>query len=218
MEKDFLIWYTAEIMKGNIRKSYNFQFAITIIVTIIALIFLVLCTYKSIYRIAKTDSLTIGDKAVYEISEKVSKLLLDGVNTVNSITESVEYMLKYENSPKSIAAYLDYESKRNLTKFGSEFLCVYGYIDGSFIDSWNWLPPEDFSPIERSWYKKAVNASGKTIIVDPYIDLHTNKLIVSISKMLSDGESVISLDVSLGAIQNFTKNVNLNGEGYGFII
>ena len=36
--------------------------------------------------------------------------------------------------------------------------------------------------------------------------------------MLSDGESVISLDVSLTAIPNLTKNVNLNGEGYGFIV
>ena len=38
------------------------------------------------------------------------------------------------------------------------------------------------------------------------------------SKMLSDGESVISLDRTLDDIQVIAEEINLNGNGYGFVM
>ena len=51
----------------------------------------------------------------------------------------------------------------------------------------------------------------------PYLDAQTGTVMVSVSQLLYDNESVISLDVSLEAIQENTENINLNGQGYGFV-
>ena len=40
---------------------------------------------------------------------------------------------------------------------------------------------------------------------------------MSVSQLLYDGESVISLDVTLDPIQSETENIKLNGQGYAFV-
>lgn len=50
------------------------------------------------------------------------------------------------------------------------------------------------------------------------IDAQTNQVIISLSKMLPDGKSVISLDRTLDDIQVITEEINLNGNGYGFVM
>ena len=41
---------------------------------------------------------------------------------------------------------------------------------------------------------------------------------MSISKMLSDGESVISLDIEMDAIYEIAENISVDGMGYGYVI
>ena len=40
---------------------------------------------------------------------------------------------------------------------------------------------------------------------------------VSISQLLEDKESVISLDIELGTLQEETEAIKFNGHGYGFV-
>ncbi len=100
----------------------------------------------------------------------------------------------------------------------SNFTGIYGYINGSYIDGSGWIPPDGYVPQERVWYTEAVKAGGKATIVAPYLDAETHTVMVSVSELLSDGESVISLDIALTEIQNITKSMTMNDKGYGFII
>lgn len=95
---------------------------------------------------------------------------------------------------------------------------IYGYINGSYIDGSGWIPPDGYVPQERVWYTEAVKAGGKATIVAPYLDAETHTVMVSVSELLSDGESAISLDIALTEIQNITKSMTMNDKGYGFII
>ncbi|MFR3346423.1 MAG: cache domain-containing protein [Anaerobutyricum sp.] len=72
-------------------------------------------------------------------------------------------------------------------------------------------------PQDREWYKAAVRADGESTFVQPYLDAQTNTIMVSISRLLEDKKSVISLDIELGTLQQETQAIKLNGQGYGFV-
>ncbi len=63
----------------------------------------------------------------------------------------------------------------------------------------------------------AVKANGESTFVQPYLDAQTNTIMVSISRLLEDKKSVISLDIELGTLQQETQAIKLNGQGYGFV-
>lgn len=65
-------------------------------------------------------------------------------------------------------------------------------------------------------YTAAMEADGECVIVPPYLDAQTNTIMISVAKRLYDGESVISYDIALNKIQEFTESISLNNQGYIF--
>ncbi|MBQ3688030.1 MAG: hypothetical protein II932_09365, partial [Treponema sp.] len=53
---------------------------------------------------------------------------------------------------------------------------------GVFYDSANWLPPEDWDPSQRGWYKEAIACRGGIAYSVPYVDADTGRLCVGISR------------------------------------
>lgn len=91
-------------------------------------------------------------------------------------------------------------------------------FNGEYLDGIGWVPEDDYVPQERPWYTTALKGKGKPVIVSPYLDAQTNSIMISVSQMLSDGESVISLDIVMDEVQEFAQNIQLDGNGYGFVI
>ena len=90
-------------------------------------------------------------------------------------------------------------------------------FNGEYLDGIGWQPEKDYVPQDREWYKAAVAANGEPTFVQPYLDAQTGTIMVSISQLLEDKESVISLDIELGTLQEETEAIKLNGHGYGFV-
>jgi phosphoserine phosphatase RsbU/P len=93
-----------------------------------------------------------------------------------------------------------YANQRNID------LVYLGTSDGYYISHpWTKLK-KDYSPFEREWYKKAVEASGKTVWVGPYISANKNKIILTCAKAIKNFEgkiiAVCGLDVTVKEITN----------------
>lgn len=183
----------------------------------VALIFIVCFTFFSFYKIAKEDAVSIGEKAVYEISAKFDNYLLKGNEFISISSESVDFMLKNNTSDEMIKKFFDSTSE-NLKNKDSSFTGLYGYINGKYVDGSGWIPDSSYNPKARDWYINAIRAKGDVVVIPPYVDSKNGTLLISISRMLSDYSSVISIDVNMDEIQEISKNISLNGEGYGFII
>lgn len=183
----------------------------------VALIFIVCFTFFSFYKIAKEDAVSIGEKAVYEISAKFDNYLLKGNELISISSESVDFMLKNNTSDEMIKKFFDSTSE-NLKNKDSSFTGLYGYINGKYVDGSGWIPDSSYNPKARDWYINAIRAKGDVVVIPPYVDSKNGTLLISISRMLSDYSSVISIDVNMDEIQEISKNISLNGEGYGFII
>jgi hypothetical protein len=61
---------------------------------------------------------------------------------------------------------------------------LYGYFENVFdepvyIDGTSWLPPDDYNPSDRGWYKEAKANCGEITETLPYIDATTDQLIIS---------------------------------------
>jgi methyl-accepting chemotaxis protein len=62
-----------------------------------------------------------------------------------------------------------------------EFYAIYAGCEDNYAGySDGWEAPADYIITEREWYKQA-KAAGKTIITDPYIDVSTQKMVITIA-------------------------------------
>ena len=72
---------------------------------------------------------------------------------------------------------------------------------GVFYDSANWLPPEDWEPSARGWYKEAIARKGEIAYSVPYVDADTGLLCVGISRHIVGPSGavtgVVSVDILL---------------------
>ena len=72
---------------------------------------------------------------------------------------------------------------------------------GVFYDSANWVPPEDWDPSQRGWYKEAIACRGGIAYSVPYVDADTGRLCVGISRHIVGPSGavtgVVSVDILL---------------------
>lgn len=190
----------------------------TLTITLLALGLMVLINFISFYSNAVSDMYAIGESSLSQEKEQLNGYLLKGMDVLQVTAISIEHMMKEGASSEEIEDFLMEESERYMKDIDSNFTGVYGVFNGDYIDGIGWVPEEDYVPQEREWYVAAKEAQGSPVIVSPYLDAQTNTIMISVSQMLYDGESVISIDIALEEIQVITQNIQLNGMGYGFVI
>ncbi|WJM60988.1 methyl-accepting chemotaxis protein [Bacillus amyloliquefaciens] len=78
--------------------------------------------------------------------------------------------------------------------------------------------PKGYNPIERDWYKKAVENKGKVVVTDPYRTASTNTMVVTIVQQTKDGSGVIAINMKIEELLKTTKKVNIGKSGYAFIL
>lgn len=199
-------------------KTNRRHFFITIIVAMAALTFLAVYMMTSFYRNARKDALALGASTMAQEKEQAERYLSRALDIIQITSMEIEYLLQKEADPDVILAFLENESDYYMNSVDKDFTGVYGWIGGVYLDGIGWVPEADYVPTERVWYTDAVKAGGEPVMISPYLDAQTGTIMISLSKMLYDNESVISLDISLETLQRLTERINLNGHGYGFII
>lgn len=194
------------------------HFFITILVTMAALVFLSAYMMITFYRNARKDALVLGVSTMAQEKEQAERYLSRALDIVHITSMEIEYLLRQEADSEVILEFLENESDYYLHSVDRDFTGVYGWIGGEYLDGIGWVPEAEYVPTERVWYTDAVKAGGEPAMISPYLDAQTDNIMISISRMLYDNESVISLDISLETLQKLTEQINLNGHGYGFII
>ena len=199
-------------------KRQKMNIALTLLV-IIALMFLVIIyTTRLFYKISVANIMEVGADKVAGMATQMENYL-DTAKTVLWVTaDTVDSMVRNNDSSERILAYLMEETRNQEQQFDENYTGIYGYIRGEYLDGLGWEPPEGYVPTERDWYIAAKKAAGDSTIVSPYVDAQTGGVIISISRLLPDGESALSLDVTMNEIQRLIESVNIKGKGYGFLI
>ena len=199
-------------------KNGRGHYIVTLVGTLFALSLIVIYSFNSFYTLAKEDAITIGDTAVNERAKTLNNFYMQSFEAINITEQMVDYMMHHGHDAREIEEYLVDASEEYSTQINENFTGIYGWIEDTYIDGVGWIPGADYVATERVWYTDAMEKGGEAALVSPYIDAQTNQVIISLSKMLSDGKSVISLDRTLDDIQVIAEEINLNGNGYGFVM
>nr|WP_248918885.1 methyl-accepting chemotaxis protein [Pseudomonas entomophila] len=100
----------------------------------------------------------------------------------------------------------------------SSFLTIYlGQPDGTFIVRPDTKMPDGYDPRVRPWYKDGLNASGP-MLTEPYIDMATNKMVISIVNTASRSVGVVGGDLALDGLVEIINALNFGGMGYAFLV
>lgn len=193
------------------------QYITTLLVSFAAIAVLSVCTISAFYKKAVKDTRALGVSALEQQKEQMDAYMSRAMDAVEVTAITVEYMMRQNRSGEEILDFLTDESKYYREDVDDNFTGIYGWINGEYLDGIGWTPEEGYVAQEREWYTAAVQAKGKPAIVQPYLDAQTGDVMISVSQLLYDKKSVISLDVSLSNLQENTEEIQLNGQGYGFI-
>ncbi|MCF4114976.1 MULTISPECIES: methyl-accepting chemotaxis protein [Dethiosulfovibrio] len=81
---------------------------------------------------------------------------------------------------------------------------------------------EDYDARKRAWYADAMKKGSGMIVTEPYIDLITNKAVISAAMTVENGDGeiigVIGVDISMNALVDFVGKLKLLGEGHGLLL
>ncbi|WP_394144474.1 methyl-accepting chemotaxis protein [Vibrio atypicus] len=152
--------------------------------------------------------------------------MVNGVrNTVVSEMESKKSLARSTTEVIELAPNNREQIKSIIEKptIKSSFLAVgFGYDnDGHVVendDGWDVGP--DYNPRVRPWYQDA-KAKGSLVVTDPYIDVSTKNVIISIgTPVKGSGQFVGAMfyDMELGGLADLVNSVNLLDAGYLFIV
>jgi len=104
---------------------------------------------------------------------------------------------------------------------GAEFMSVYlGEENGAFTISPKADMPRDYDPRKRPWYMDTAKAMS-TQLTEPYLDLATNKIVISACVPVSAGGKLIGVfggDFALDALIARIKASNFGGIGQAFLV
>jgi hypothetical protein len=189
-------------------------------ITLFILIFLILSVnFYVLYSRVRDNAISGKQKEVMKAAMDFNYLLVESADAIRLISQTVEDMQREEASNKEILQFLEKESTIYGTTINRYFTGFYGYISGEYLDGVGWVPDDDFVPTERPWYVDACEAGGEVAYVSPYVDLQTQSVAMSLSKLLPDGEDVISMDITLDGMQRLLEEATIkNGWKYGMIL
>ncbi len=154
----------------------------------------------------------------YDVSEDFKDYINNVTMVVDTASENIYDMLLQGKTTDDVQAFLERKSQNLNSIISGDTKGIYGYVDGVYVDGDRWVPDESYVPTERAWYKKALEADGKKIMVDPYEDARTGKLVVTAAKLLPDKKSVIAIDIWLSRMQQMTEDVSQADENHQVMV
>ena len=188
-------------MKASLR-----QVVIMIIASVLALGIIAL-NFIEIYKHARANLISQQQNEILRAAIDTNYVLDASVDAVRTTAYTIDRMMQNgTDTDENISEFLKTQSVTYTNAVDPDFDGLYGVINGKYFDGVGWVPPEGYIPEERPWYRSALAAAGKVTLVTPYVDAQTTDFMMSVSCLLSDRQSVISLDVSLDGIQRLTEN------------
>ncbi len=137
-------------------------------------------------------------------SREVDIYLSTGADIIGIVEHVVDDMISKNATDDEILEYLTVETEHIQNSIMPASTGIYGCIRGKYFDGSGWDPGADYVPQERPWYIEATDDVGNLVLINPYFDLFSKEVVMTIAKSLPDGENVVAVDITLGRIQEIT--------------
>lgn len=193
-------------LSKRIEKSFGATLSrVLFIVAVESLIIALILVMVDVARGVKNDAKRYALQIDTQMEEKVS-MINSAASAINS--GSVE---GYDE----VLALVD-----SMVEQDDQVSAVYSCYDENItIMSGGWQPPEDFVVTERDWYKGAQANPDEVYISDPYVDLQSGGICITLAKAtFKDGEMMgcVGMDMYMDDLVSLIQD-SYNGNSYVFL-
>lgn len=199
-----------------VKRAYKrLAFYISIFVILMAGVILIFCAREIRETTEQVDD-EMNNNIDYA-AMSCQNCLSDAIDilTVNYFT--VQYMHESGYSMDEFRTYFTEQTDYLKNEESMQYLGIYGYIDGELMLSTVWEQPEGYRIEDRSWYQEMKQNGTELTITTPYLDMKTNRQVVSVGRMFRDGSNLIGVDVDLEDLSNLLKELDA-GAGEIYIV
>lgn len=184
--------------------------AVSVLITFFFLAIII--TYNILlYSSVSENVLRRGQLAAERSAKEFDTFLSDCSNAITLAEYTLDDLIISGSSGEEIQKFLKQQTASLKHTIGQETTVLYAYINGQIYDGTDWVPEPDYDATTRPWYIKAMADRGNFVVVDPYLDARTGNILMTISKTMSDGESVVALDVTMEYVQAVTEQQSRAG-------
>lgn len=156
-------------------------------------------------------------KSIDSIATSNSSFIHNWLDTKSKII--LNYATLTENDKLGIKTLKNVELAGTLSHT-TGFLDVYfGSNDGlmySILTSVEEYQKTGYDPRKRDWYEGSLAKNGQVYISDPYIDIDTKKMVVSMAATSKEG--VVGGDIATDEISGIISSMNLPAEGFSVLV
>lgn len=205
---------------------------ISVIISLLILSFAVvaLASYVEVKNIiTKQSNAQLSIKTDY-MREKVTSFFSKRQIILENETKYVAIILEKTTDSTNASILEKQNIKTQLMSLGTSLKNEYGiidiyvgYPDGSIDCGSGWVPENpNWKVTDRSWYRAAVEAKGKMVYTDVYIDVNTKKPVVTLSQAIkknSEGEyGVVAIDIGLSQLAELFSQEKIGETGYPYLV
>lgn len=151
-----------------------------------------------ILNFSNAQSEEIGNTQLDVIRSDLQETITEAETGVLYVAMGAEQLMEAGASREALAEY--FNAQRDKYRASDSFLNV--YIAGR---DWHIVPdfnaPEGFHAAERVWYIGAQDCPGEVDISEPYMDANGQGMCFTVSTLLSDGETVVGMDLNFSKAQ-----------------
>ena len=168
----------------------------------------------SVYSTLSVRNLEV-EKAKYEMESIVNNNRELVENALNPYKNLLNYLARTLGVKEALQKEIDIETimqsfkevKNNYPDIVNIYFGAQNYSDFSSRNGLVVYPvvenlPGDYDPRDRMWFIKASEKAGNVIFTDPYVDIATNRRVISVSKAVEDSGrllGVFSVDFNINA-------------------
>ena len=179
-----------------------------VIISGVALLFLsmIIMNVRLIFQMTSNQTEEIGQMQLESIRNDLESKILDSENATRQLADETEKLLEAGISQEDLTAFFYKKKAEEFALFNG--VCFNTYIANktlTIIPDFNF--PETYHAPERLWYIGAAENPSEIYITEPYIDAYTGNICFTMSKMLSDNETVVALDFNFADVQAFISKM-----------
>lgn len=190
---------------GSFKGKLYTLFALILLIPVISVGSL---SYLSAKNSIKEEILFSADESVKILNKLIDSSISTKINEITSFSEEIDSS-KYKQMETTILP-----SFQEYMKLSPDVLSIYiGTNDGEIF-----VEPKsnsaDYNPLERDWYKEAMALKGEPLITNPYKDVATGDMVVTIARQVKDQSGVVAIDLKLTDLQKVSDSIKIGKNGY----
>ena len=197
---------------SGMSEKFRVSVTVAIVLTFLAVIFM---NVTLILSQTSAQANEIGNIQLDVIRGDLQDTITAAETDVLRVAIAAEQFMDSNPSRNEVARF--FETRRDSFLSNDSFMNV--YIAGG---DWHVIPgfeaPPDYHAAERVWYVGAMENPGEVYITEPYKDARTGTMCFTVSTMLSDGETVVAMDLNFSKAQETIQQMTNGSEQTAMII